>query len=61
MARHYQRDPGPDPDRNFDPANDPSTPRAWLGTLLVLAVLVAVAVTGAYCTGTKPAPAAVQP
>lgn len=60
MSRHYPRHPAPDPDRNFDPDNDPSTLRAWLGTLLVLAVLAAVGITGAHCD-TRPAATAVQP
>ena len=60
MSRHYPRDPGPDPNRDFDPDNDPSTLRAWIGTLLVLAVLAAVAITGAHCD-TRPAAPAVQP
>ena len=55
-GRHYPRDPGPDADRTFDP----STPRAWLGLALVIAVLVAVAATGAHCD-TRPAATAVQP
>ena len=59
-GRHYPRDPGPDADRTFDPSNDPSTPRAWLGLALVIAVLVAVAATGAHCD-TRPAATAVQP
>lgn len=61
MARIYPRDPGPDPDRNFGPDNDPSTLRSWLVTLAIVAGMALFGAIGAHCTGARPASVAVQP
>jgi hypothetical protein len=49
-GRHYHRNPAPDAGRDFNPNNNPSTLRSWLGTLAI----------AAKCSP-QPAPVAVQP
>jgi hypothetical protein len=51
----------PDPERNFDPSNDPSSLRSWIQTMMLLAAMVAFGVTGATCSQTGGGSHAVQP
>ena len=46
MSRRYH----PDPDRDFDPDNDPSTLRAWARTVAALCLIVGLGLVAAECS-----------